>query len=131
MGLDNGICVKRTARTESIPELSRFEEEWEKEYRFNFEVCYWRKCWNVRHRILDVITNPFGEEYKIHLGIDDIDRITEVLKSFNKDNWEDEGWCIWEFDEMKDNLKTQIANLGTLKRLMQEHELEVYFYDSY
>jgi hypothetical protein len=131
MGLDNGICVKRTPTSEKIPELRAFEEEWDKEHRFNFEVCYWRKCWNIRSIILDVVDCGFDKEYRLTLTIDDIDRITEALKSLTAENWEDEGWCIWEFDEMKENLERQIYNLGVLKRLMQEHELEVYFYDSY
>ena len=131
MGLDNGICVKRTAVTEKIPEMALFEDDWIREQKTDYEVCYWRKCWNVRCIILDVVSNRFFDSYRILLTVADVDRIAEALGTLNDENWEDEGSSIWEFDEMKDNLETQISNLGVLKRLMQEHELEVYFYDSY
>lgn len=128
MGLDNGICVKRTPAAEKIPELKAFEEEW---CRCNFEICYWRKCWNIRSRIFDVLRGPCVDGWRIFLSVEDIDRIAEVLQSFTEENWEDEGGSIWAFSEMEDRLKQQIENLGVLKRLMQEHELGVYFYDSY
>lgn len=131
MGLDNGINVKRTPISESIPEMKQFEEDYIAKYNLNYEVCYWRKCWNVRSRIFDVLTGCFDDEYRIPLTIDDIDRIAEVLESFDSDNWNDEWWSIWTFEEMEDVLKQQIQNLTVLKRLMQEYELEVYFYDSY
>jgi hypothetical protein len=131
MGLDNGIHVKRTPESERIPEMTSFDEDWRKKYGYDFEVCYWRKCWNVRSRIFDVLTGGFDDKYRIVLTIEDIDKIIEVLKSFTPDNWQDEWWSIWTFEEMEDVLKQQIQNLGVLKRLMQEYELEVYFYDSY
>lgn len=131
MGLDNGVHVKRTPISESISEMKQFEEDWIKKYNLNYEVCYWRKCWNIRSRIFDVLTGSFDEEYRITLTIEDVDRIAEVLQSFNSDNWEDDGWSIWTFDDMEEILEQQISNLGTLKQLMLEYELEVYFYDSY
>ena len=125
MGLDNGITVKRTAQTENISEMRLFEDDYVRKYKCDYEVCYWRKCWNIRNKILDVVY-PWEP-----LSVEDIDKIIEVLKSFTTDNWEDEGSSIWCFDNMEETLRDQINNLGVLKRLMQEHELEVYFYDSY
>ena len=51
MGLDNGICVKRNEYTESIPELKQFEAEWDQYYGHDFEVAYFRKCYNVRSMV--------------------------------------------------------------------------------
>ena len=96
-----------------------------RKYKYDYEPCYWRKCWNIRNKILEIV---YAWE---PLSVDDIDHIIEVLRSFTADNWEDEGSCIWEFDEHEENLRNQIQRLGVLRRLMQEHELEVYFYDSY
>lgn len=129
MGLDNGICVRRTALTETIPELKLFEDDWIAKYKTDYEVCYWRKCWNIRRQILDIL--EWGDDFDFVVSIEDVDRIIEVLKSLTADNWEESGSSIWEFSDMDDNLKNQIHNLEVLKRLMQEHELEVYFYDSY
>ena len=131
MGLDNGICVRRTAVSESIPELVSFEQGWDKEHRFDFEVCYWRKCYNIRGKILETVDGRFSDEYELALDVDAIDRISDMLKSLSRRNWNAEGGSIWTWDEMEETLGNQIRDLGILKRLMQEHELEVYFYDSY
>ena len=32
-----------------------FEKDWAKEYGYSFEVCYWRKCWNIRGAIIDIL----------------------------------------------------------------------------
>ena len=55
MGLDNSIEVKRNEYTNSIPELQRFNVSWDKEHKYDFEITYWRKCWNIREMIFDAI----------------------------------------------------------------------------
>lgn len=129
MGLDNGICVKRTPVTEKIPEMALFEDDFIRKYKYDYEPCYWRKCYNVRDKILAILDD--GDYYRLELSANDVERIAEMLKSFTADNWEDGSGSIWEFDEIRDTLENQIRNLEILRRLMQEHELEVYFYDSY
>ena len=131
MGLDNGICVRRTEQTEKIRELQRFNQSYDKEHEFDFEVVYYRKCWNVRNAILSYLGKRWADGWKFTLSIDDIDGIIEVLKSFNADNWCDGGGSIWEWDEMKPRLRQHIKDLRRLKKIMKKHDIEVYFYDSY
>lgn len=126
MGLDNGITVKATSRWEAIQEL---DASFSQKYNGSWEVCYWRKCWNVRNDIFSVLACPReNNDGQYPVQLEHIDQIIDVLKSYNEDNWE---LSIWEFEEMKPHLKEQAKNLKKLKKLMEIYPLSVYFYDSY
>lgn len=128
MGLDNGICVKRNYYTTNIKELQIFEDSWDKEHKWDFEVCYWRKCWNIRNDILWSIDSRFDDQYEFKLTSENIGNIIIILMSYNEENW---GNSIWEFEAIKEHLQQDIKNLQILQDLMEKYELEVYFYDSY
>ena len=123
--------MRRTEQTEKIRELQRFNQSYDKEYKFDFEIIYYRKCWNVRNAILDCLGKRWTDEWKFALTIDNIDDIIEVLKSFNADNWSDGDGSIWDWDEIKPRLRQHIKDLQVLKRIMKKHDVEVYFYDAY
>ena len=131
MGLDNGIEVRRNAHTSSIPELLQFELDYDKD----FEVCYWRKCWNIRDDILWIIGERFGDQYEYVLTKEDIDQIIKLLESYNAGNFEDSGSCIWDWDDEEypysEKVQQDIESLKVLRQLMDKYELDVYFYDSY
>lgn len=135
MGLDNGIEVKRTYYTNDIPELQRFNQPWDKEHKYNFEVCYFRKCWNIRNMILDVVKGTYDNIISDPLTTYDIDNIIKGLQAFNSDNWQDNGGSIWDWDDEEypysEHIKRDIESLQTLRKLMDKYDLEVYFYDSY
>ncbi len=133
MGLDNGLCVKRNAYTNNIPELKRFEDDWDKKHELDFSVCYWRKCWGLRNDILYLIGQRFTPDtYKFDLTKDDVDHIIELLESYNSKTWVD---SIWDWDDEEypysEKIQRDIENLKYLRELMDKYELEVYFYDSY
>jgi hypothetical protein len=136
MGLDNGIQVKRTPETNKIPELQDFSDAWDIGQKYDFEITYWRKCWNIRN---DIFGLGIGEDESYHTNLtkEHIEQIIELLKSYNEDNWEDSGSCIWEWtsDEegwsYSEHIKQDIESLQLLRDLMDKYELEVYFYDSY
>ncbi len=134
MGLDNGIKVKRTPYTNTIPELQQFNSEWDKKHKHDFEVCYWRKCYNIRVMVMYCVTD-FQDGLYTKLNIEDIDNIIKGLQSFNSDNWQDNGGSIWDWDDEEwpysEHIKRDIENLQTLRKLMDKYDLEVYFYDSY
>lgn len=136
MGLDNGIQVKRTAETNKIEELNVFNEDYDKELKYDFSVTYWRKCWNIRNDIFGLGIG-YDESYYTNLTKENIEQIIELLESYNDDNWYDGGFCIWEFtsDEegwsYSEHIKQDIESLKLLRQLMDKYELEVYFYDSY
>lgn len=135
MGLDNGIEVKRTSETNKIEELKVFNIDWDEELRYNFEVTYWRKCWNIRH---DLMMLGIGvNEGRYTMTAEDVDKTIELLQSYNADNWYDGGSCIWEFESdeegwsYSEHIKQDIESLQLLRQLMDKYELEVYFYDSW
>ena len=110
--------------------IQRFERSWDKEQKYDFEVAYWRKCWNVRGLILECLAGG-DNDYELPVKREYIPNIIAALKSLNEENWEDEGSSIWTWEEQKPHIKRYIKNLEYLYRLMGKHELDVYFYDSY
>ena len=136
MGLDNGICVRRTPDTNKIEELKVFNDDWDKELKYDFEITYWRKCWGLRSDILFLIGKRWSreEQYEFNLTKDDIDIIIKRLESYDDETWEDSIW-EWTAEEegwsYSEHIKQDIDNLKILRKLMDKYELEVYFYDSY
>lgn len=131
MGLDNGLCIRRNEASMGIyDKLKCFEEEWAKKYEYDFEVCYWRKCWNIRSLIFACI-GSCENDGMVPIQREDIPNIIEILKSLNSKNWYDYGPSIWTYEEQKPYIKQQIKNLKKVYRLMGRYDLEVYFYDSY
>lgn len=94
-------------------------------------MVYYRKCYNIRNEILYIINHRFDEEYEFALDVEDVEQIIEYLSSLNADNWEDSGQSIWEWNEMEEQIGRDIDNLNMLVELMQAHDLDVIFYDSY
>ena len=135
MGLDNGIEVKRTPYTNVLPELQCFNGPWDDEHKYNFEVVYWRKCYNVRSMIMNTVQSVRNNGTSDPLTTENIDAIINGLQSFNSDNWQDNGGSIWDWDDKEypysEHIKHDIENLKTLRKLMNKYDLEVYFYDSY
>lgn len=132
MGLDNGIEIKRTDFTSSIPWIKAFERSWDKDGRYDFEICYWRKCWNVREMILNVTNHQSDNDYEVELSTEDLRAIREGLQKYNKRTW-DERDSIWTWEEQKPHIQRQIKNLEKLIKLKENYGdfIEVYFYDSY
>lgn len=134
MGLDNGIIIIRNNYSNKIKALKRFTVSYDKDETYPFEVCYWRKCWNVRDNILDIVGIENECQGRFYLDVPMIEEIILVLKSYNKKTWEYGGWSgsIWEWSEYKKANRRHIRNLKRLIKTMGKYpELEVYFYDSY
>lgn len=133
VGLDNGICVKRNEYTNNIPELKRFEVDWDKDHKYDFEVAYYRKCWNIRYDLFDLGIG-YNEGY-YSMTKQDVETMIELLQSYNAENFTDNGTCIWDWDDEEwpysEKIQRDIENLKILRVLMDKYELEVYFYDSY
>lgn len=131
MGLDNGIDIRRNEKSMNVyDKIKCFEEDWAKQYGYNFNVCYWRKCHNIRTRIIMAL-GGIADNGKIVLEREQISKIIAVLKSLNKNNWDEYGGSIWEWKEFKNQINRDIKNLKYLYRLMGKCDLDVYFYDSY
>ena len=135
MGLDNGIQIKRNTSTNSIPELKQFELAYDNKHQFDFEICYWRKCYNIRNMIMDVVESARDNDNSDILTTTDIEKIIHGLQSFNSANWQENGGSIWDWDDEEypysEKIQRDIENLKNLQTLMEKYNLEVYFYDSY
>ena len=129
MGLDNGIMIEPMDNPKAARSLERFKMR----YCDSYEVCYWRKCWNIRNCILEVVGGRFApeEQWRFPLTVEHIEDIIVILKSLNEENWDSFGHCIWEWSEMRWTIREQIRNLTYLRRMMARYDLNVYFYDSY
>ena len=135
MGLDNSIQIKRNTSTNSIPELKQFELAYDNKHQFDFEICYWRKCYNIRNMIMDVVESGRDNDNSDILTTTDIEKIIHGLQSFNSANWQENGGSIWDWDDEEypysEKIQRDIENLKNLQTLMEKYDLEVYFYDSY
>ena len=133
MGLDNGVCIRRNEYTNSIPELKRFEGDWDEKHEFDFEVAYYRKAWNIRYDLFRRGIGYDGHSYP--MTKEDVEKMIELLSSYNSENFENNGTCIWDWDDEEwpysEKIQRDIENLKILRELMDKYELEVYFYDSY
>lgn len=133
MGLDNGIVIRRK---DNLPNCALcFDEEWRKKYGYGLEVAYWRKCWNVRAIIFDVLRRGDDNDSVIDITREEVLEIIKRLQDdlhyfdFLDDDW---GGCIWEWNIFRKIQKRNIKNLKKLAKMMKRHpEIEVYFYDSY
>ena len=138
MGLDNGILVRKDCVTNKIAQklLSRYINNFFPNY---YEIAYWRKCWNIRRELIDILDFDDSTlndcDYPI-TSKNQIDQIISYLKSLNEETWCNDGssWgdSIWEWEEIEDCIKEQIKALKTLKFAMFfDKNIRAFFYDSY
>lgn len=148
MGLDNGITLKlRRPLTDNdfynaenreliLTHNWRKDPEPNEDGMYEYEICYWRKCWNIRERILDILGGDRGD---IGGGIyedlksNDIIAIADqlfILIYNGAEKWDD---SIWEYEEVVARLGEDIARLGWLVRFIAKNPMqyEIEFYDSY
>lgn len=131
MGLDIEISIKRTPYTNSIKAMKPFVQKWDKEQKYDFEVCYWRKCWNVYHDLENsVFRKMIDNDSYTPMGIDDLKRTISLLKSYNSVTWGDD--TIWTWAEHRRTNSRHIKNLKHLIKLMRKDpEIQPYLYISY
>ena len=137
MGLDNSLVVSRPKRKKPYcfsPILSRFErcDYSNASDEEVYEVFYFRKCWGIRGAILSILENQQGDITSQVLPRE-IPNLIAILKRFNNEKYWDE-WAnsIWDYDDIKKNLRRYIRNLYLLRILMFFHpDYELSFEDSY
>lgn len=113
--------------------LALFDDEVSKKYNYDPSVAYWRKCWNVRKIIIDVLDVREDNDSYTTMTIDDVDAVITALCKINKKNWLDRGSTIWDWKEFKGIQRRNIRNLRRLRHMMRKNPdvFEVYFYDSW
>lgn len=139
MGLDNGIILRIKDNFNRNLPLDELEN-----YNTNlYELCYWRKCWNVRGIILNIISLHKGidvedaDEYSWNLSFEVLADIIEALKQeYQEDVWAEayaDGDTIWEADilEIYHRDLTQLEKWIELLKNEPADTFDIFFYDSY
>lgn len=138
MGLDNGIMLKLNIIDKRIKVPKCFiHESWYKPGEY--EICYWRKCWGVRNKIITEVFNEktYSDKYEFEVMPDNVLKIIKVLKYYdNEKNWNNDNSTIWWYKENKihKQIRKQIKCLKKLYSFLRKYPKEdivCYFYDSY
>lgn len=134
MGLDNGICVRRTEQTNTKSWLSRYCGHWDTKGEFDFDICYWRKCHNIREIVQEITGDRFVDGGDTILTFSDLVALQAELAELNEETWEEKGYSFWSWEDHEPVNNGHLASLAELlAALIDEGEDEyiVYFYDSY
>ena len=134
MGLDNGILLKIKDKEAFGPMPSWIKrEEWEDKYGYDYDILYWRKCWNVRGEILCYL-GASDDEYQWNITPDDLVNIINILRTqVYGENW-DEDQSIWSWEEIGENYMYHLTYAEKIIELLRTKPLgsyQLYFYDSY
>lgn len=140
MGLDNGIIlhsrnmIKAKDHPECVTSLGA-HDDYNGGPEFDYEICYWRKCWNIRNKVAYTFDLPRDYVQKYDLSIGDVKQIWHIINELNSPHiWENEGGSMWTYEEMHDHLDRDLLALEWLIHFMRTHKEEDYaveFYDSY
>lgn len=142
MGLDNGITVRFRHGKEPkwAKRLYVYDARPKDGFGGEFELAYWRKCWNVRRAIIGELAKAGRQEDDCgyHLSADELRGVCEAVgKVLNRKDWDEGhsyGDTIWEWDEVGSDMKRQNRRcLKAAKRLsgMNPWDYSLRFYDSY
>lgn len=131
MGLDNGVYFRFDYDDKIVnlmePIFPRYALT--KIGTCEFEICYWRKHYQLRGRLLCML--PKACDGFVDLTVEQMQDIYDLLKRANKHNWEEDYTDYWDWNDVK---KAHKANLRRLKKAIKLKKkfphLRVIFYDS-
>lgn len=145
MGLDNGIVLRVKGKIDpeerilSIPGIEK--DDWYEENHPGFsqyDICYWRKCWNIRDILFVNCNDAKGkDDYGTYsLTIDELEAIRHSLYLTiceGPDAWNDGDQSIWDFKEAMNFLPWDLVRISALIDYMEKNggRCEAFFYDSY
>lgn len=139
MGLDNGLLLYTKGPIDFPKEIADYITNLSVDLRspfpYKYELCYWRKCWNLRREIGHAI-GAASIEYigKSWLTISEVKNIWHAINQLSsKHAWEN-GDSIWSWTEIKDHLARDLLIIDWLIYFMRHHDESEYmveFYDSY
>ena len=142
MGLDNGITLRvkgeinPDAEILTIPGIEKDSWNDNSEPGFTYyDICYWRKCWNIRDILFDAKGKENCGEY--NFTVDELKEVRDgIYHAICKGPkvWNEENRSIWDFEEAMNFLPWDIVRISALIDYFQ-HEgagrSEAFFYDSY
>ena len=138
MGLDNGINLKLLDKDAfgKFPKWFK-RSDWEEQHGLDYEIMYWRKCWNVRYEMLSYI-GASDDECQWNLDLNDMTEIFKLLKTMYKPLlWQadyDGHMTIWSWDDVKYRYRRELRYMKRIMKWLKTKPLgsyEIYFYDSY
>ena len=137
MGLDNGLILhtKKRINSKNKPDFikSLVDQELKSDYPYGYEICYWRKCWNIRREVAHAIGAPLDYVSKYNLTIEEVKNIWRAVENLNSPRtWGNDS--IWTYNEMSGHLNDDLLSIEWLIHFMKEHKKDEYaveFYDSY
>lgn len=148
MGLDNGITL-RIKNKEKFGDTRKLYSmfSWTNEGS-EYELLYWRKCWNVRREISEVLADAYNngnaehDKYFDENGINDYifnlkafkDILVRLRKIYKKSWWEENNDSIWEWSECGNNYKNWLIKAWKVFDVLKTKDPDSYelsFYDSY
>lgn len=146
MGLDNGLFIT-TKHPENFTVPKEFvwrDRDWSGVKCTNGssmiysiysrEVCYWRKCWNIREEIIKALGDRWdGDIYKFELTVEELKRIWKSINSLNKKKVWNNSESIWDYSDMRAVLDQDLINIEWVieEKKKNPDEFRIYFYDSY
>lgn len=136
MGLDNGLILHSKEKID-FPDEVRVRDWWESNGCYHYSLCYWRKCWNIRHEMAQIISAPMDYVAKYDLDITEVKNFWRALNELNSEYGWAQGQSIWTYEEMKEHLNDDLLIIEWLISFMRENqkargeEFWVEFYDSY
>lgn len=132
MGLDNGFLILKMDK-EDMKKAPYYKEHWYCPESESFEPIYWRKCYNLREAVFRVLHGEKNDTFEYQIKPNDIPELIENLRPFlNKIYWDDHDDCIWDYDEMFDDMYKALVFLEWFQSYYKDHpEIEMIFYDSY
>lgn len=137
MGLDSGLLIhsdKRKLTREDLP--TGISYPFEKDYDYDIELVYFRKCWNIRNHIMNHFGWLLAPENQWKFIIDKPEQVLELIEIFaywlNEEVWEEDGSSIWSYQEIRPQLIQSIINTAIIYSwLINNPDCYLIWYDSY
>lgn len=145
MGLDNGIMLKiKDAKKFGSDRLPIWipRQDWEDANNYDWELMYWRKCWNIRnvifrHLVANDIDTCDDCSFKMPMPLEVLWGLCEKLdKCYTEKWWTENDDSIWAWEDIEES-GFYTSRLALTKRLIgwledkDPDSYEIYFYDSY
>lgn len=144
MGLDNGIILRTRKRISEDNELlkvkgiEQIHDISDDDGFFNYDICYWRRCWNIRSLLLDNCQKEEDPGYYPMTIQNLINFRTAIFNTIcaGAEAWDygDYTGSVWSFDDMITSLAYDLVRLTALIKYLKEEGAglaEAYMYDSY
>lgn len=140
MGLDNGFDVRSKSYDgdQFLEEFGQNHPEFVKQYSTGkeYELAYWRKCYNVRHKMFNSFPQ-FEDAEGGTIKISELPKLKGIMTYFlTKKNWHRDGSSIWTWEQQLHNTANIIYLITEFMEDIKDagitdDDIEINFYDSY